>query len=235
MFSTLITILRGEQGRARDRMETVHAAVIVEQKIREAGEGHEQAKRTLASLILRERTDARALTALEARIADMEARMRKALESGKDALARDGAQAIADMENECEARSKALERTRLAVQRLRVMIERSERRLTDLRQGLITARAMEAERRTTQDLRGRIGGDAALSEAEGVLKRALDTADSCEEFDILDGINAELSGDDLIDRMAAEGFGSARRTSASDVLARFAADAAPARPEATSA
>ena len=68
-----------------------------------------------------------------------------------------------------------------------------------------------------------------------MLERALDAAGSCEEYDILDGINAELSGDDLVDRMAAEGFGAARRTSASDVLARFAAHAAPPTPQTTSA
>lgn len=226
MFSTLVTIMRGRTERARDGLETTHAAIIVEQKIREAEHGHDKAKRTLASLILRERNEAKSLAALERRIEDMETRTRSAMAAGKEALARDGAQAIADMENETRARQSALERTRLAAQRLRLMIEKSERRLIDLRQGLVTARSLEAERATAHDLRGRSGGMAALSEAESVLQRALNAADTCEELDILDGLNAELSGDDLIDRMAAEGFGSGTRTSGEDVLARLAADPA---------
>lgn len=224
MFSTIMTIMRGRSERAREGLEAAHATVIIEQKIREADQGHDRAKRSLASLILRERNEARALAALKTRIADLEERTRSALAAGKEALARDGAQAIADMENEKTAREGALERTRLAVQRHRLMIEKSERRLIDLRQGLITARSLDAERATARDLRGNAGGMAAIAEAEAVLGRALNAADPIEELDILDGINAELSGDDVFDRMAAEGFGKAARTSGDDVLARLVAE-----------
>ena len=77
-------------------------------------------------------------------------------------------------------------------------------------------------------MRGGLGGAAALGEAEAVLRRTLASDDPIEAMDILDGINAELSGDGLVDRMAAEGIGQARRTSGEDILARFQAEIAPA-------
>ncbi len=228
MFSTLITIMRGRSERAREGLEATHATLIIEQKIREAEAGHDRAKRSLASLILRERSEDKALAALKARKRDMEDRVRSALSAGKDALARDGADALADMENEAAARKEALERTRKSAARLRLLVEKSERRLVDLRQGLITARAMEAERRSAVEMRGGLGGTAALGEAEAVLRRTLASDDPIEAMDILDGIHAELSGDGLADRMAAEGIGQARRTRGEDILARFQAEIAPA-------
>ena len=58
-------------------------------------------------------------------------------------------------------------------------------------------------------------------EGEAVLKRALDSPDSHGFADVLDGINAELSGDVLVDRMAEEGFGAAVRSRGSEILDRI--------------
>ena len=221
MFSTLITIMRGRSERAREGIEAANAALIIEQKIREAERGHDRAKRSLAALILRERNETRALSGLKARRKDLEDRTRQALAASMDALSKEGAQAVADLCNEETTREDALDRTRLAVERLRLMVEKSERRLVDLRQGLITARAMEAERDGLRETRTDFAGAAAISEGEAVLARVLDGADPVAEMDILDEINDGLSGDALVDRMAKEGFGDARRTRPEDVLERL--------------
>ncbi|WP_417468031.1 PspA/IM30 family protein [Maricaulis sp.] len=226
MFRILFTILSGQTARARDEIEDGHAVLILEQKLREATSGHERAKRALATMILRERNEKRALAGVTARIGDLEVRVSDALKAGLEAFANEGAEAIADLERESEVRQQTLERTGLAARRLRLMIEKTDRRLVELRLGLTTARAMEAERGATRELRGDFAGMAAIAEGEAVLKRALERTDPGEELDILDQLDAELSGDDLIERMAAEGLGTPPRTRGADVLARLRAKTA---------
>ncbi|WP_417483430.1 PspA/IM30 family protein [Maricaulis sp.] len=223
MFKTLFTILRGQTARARDEIQDGHAVLILEQKLREATAGHERAKRALATMILRERNEKCALAGVDTRINDLEIRVGDALKSGMEAFAAEGADAIAELEREREVRRQTLERTELAARRLRLMIEKTDRRLVELRLGLTTARAMEAERGATRELRGDFAGMAAIVEGEAVLKRALERADPGEELDILDQIDAELNGDDLVERMAARGLGAPPRTRGEDVLARLRA------------
>jgi phage shock protein A len=223
MFNTLVSILRGRSERARENLEDTHAVLILEQKIREAQAGHERAKRSLASLILRDRNETRALAGVTARIGDLEQRVTAAIKAEMSAFAEDGAEAIASLEQELDSRRQALDRTRLAAQRLRLMIEKTDRRLAELRQGLNTARAIEAERGSALEMRSDISGIAALVEGEAVLKRALERTDTVEELDILDQIDADLSGDTLVERMAASGLGAPLHTRGEDVLARLKA------------
>jgi len=232
MFTTLVALFRARSESSREKLEADNAVPLIEQKIREAEKGHETAKRSLAGLILRERQEDTALKSLTARREDMEARTRAALKAGMEDLAGDGANALADLDNEHAARSDALNRTRAGAQRLRLLLEKAERRLTDLRQGLITARALDDERRGGTALHGSLGGLGALMEGEAVLKRALAAPDVGGFADILDDINSELSGDGLIDRMADKGFGTALKARGDDILKRLKAglDATPPAP-----
>ncbi|WP_304072047.1 PspA/IM30 family protein [Maricaulis maris] len=229
MFTTLVALFRARSESSRQKLETENAALLIEQKIREAEQGHDIAKRSLAGLILRERQEDTAQKALAARRQDMENRTRDALKSGMEELAGDGANALADLDNEHAARADALARTRAGARRLRLLLEKTERRLTDLRQGLITARALEDERRGGTALQGSLGGLGALMEGEAVLKRALAAPNTGDFADILDDINADLSGDDLVDRMADQGFGAAVKARGDDILKRIRAglDTAP--------
>jgi len=221
MFSTLKTIIQGRSERARDNLENTHATLILEQKIREATNGHDKAKRALATLILRERTDAQTLKMLTSRIKDLETRTREALKGGLDALAEEAAESLADLETEKQTREKALEKTKLSTERLRLMIDKCQRRLMELRQGLITAQSIEQERSSSNTLQGDIAGVAALVEGEAVLQRLMDRPDSVQEMEILDQLNCELSGEDLVERLAAEGIGEPVRTRGQDVLDRL--------------
>jgi len=229
MFTTLVALFKARSESSRDKLETDNAVLLIEQKIREAEKGHDTAKRSLAGLILRERQEDTALKALITRRDDMEARTRDALKAGMEDLAGDGANALADLENEYAARSDALARTRAGARRLRLLLEKTERRLTDPRQGLITARSLEDERRGGTALHGSLGGLGALMEGEAVLKRALAVPDAGGFADILDEINSELSGNGLIDRMADQGFGAAMKARGDDILKRLKAglDATP--------
>ncbi|MEO1014499.1 MAG: PspA/IM30 family protein [Pseudomonadota bacterium] len=224
MWKTVSAIFLGRAARAEERLENDNAALIIEQKVREATAGQDAAKRALASLIARSNADRKALEGVERRIADLETRTRAALEAGKTTLAQDAAKLLADLENERAVRQRTLAGAEEKADRLRLALEKTERQLVDLRQGLITAKAIERERVAMRNIKGDISANAAVREGEDVLKRLLESEDPIAEIDALDEVEAQLSGDAVIDRLADAGFGDARKVRAEDVLARLSGE-----------
>lgn len=221
MFSTLMTIVRGETARTRERIENQNAVVILEQKIREAETSHDRAKRALARLILKARNEDRQINALSARQDDLESRIKQALKAELDDLANEAAGHLARMENEQNVRNQARRRTQLSIERLRHMIDHGQGRIVELKQGMISVKAIAAERASLSDIKGDLSGMAALMEGEKVLERFLDQPDPFEEMEIFDDINADLTGDALIDRLAAEGCGEGQTCDAAAILTRL--------------
>ena len=221
MFKTLRTIFLGRAARAEQGLETAHAAIIIEQKIREAEAGHAMAKRGLASLITRSKSEAKALKVLETRMADLETRTRQALSAGKDGLAHDAAALLAQLENERDVRERSLMGSKEKAERMRLAIEKTHRQLIDLRQGLITAQSIEAERKAIGHIKGGISAHSAIAEGEAVLKRLLGSPDPVDAMEALEDIEADLSGDAVMERLSEEGFGASGKVKASDILERL--------------
>ena len=224
MWNTLIAIFNGRSARVENRLIENNAALILEQKVREAEAGHAAAKRSLAALIARSRAEAKALAMLQKRIDDLTSRVREALGANKEKLAADGAALLADLENEKAVRERAKESADDKAARLRLALEKTQRQLVDLRQGLITAKAIEAERRGMRQLKGDLAATAAIREGEAVLKQLLESDDPVAEIEALEEIESSLSGDDVIDRMSAAGFGEAVKIRAEDILNRMRAE-----------
>ena len=187
MFKTLRTIFLGRAARVEQELETANAAIIIEQKIREAETGHAIAKRGLASLITRSKSETKALDVLEGRMKNLEGRTRGALAEGKEALAQDAAKLLADLENERNLRERTLMSSREKAERMRLAIEKTHRQLIDLRQGLITARSIESERHAIGQIKGDLSAHSAIAEGEAVLKRLLDNPDPIDAMEALEG------------------------------------------------
>jgi len=224
MFKTLRTIFLGQAARAEQELETAHAAIIIEQKIREAEMGHAMAKRGLASLITRSKSESKALDVLEARMTDLETRTRDALAAGKETLAQDAAGLLAQLENERNIRERTLASSKDKAERMRLAIEKTHRQLIDLRQGLLTAKSIEAERKAIGHIKGDISAHSAIAEGEAVLKRLLGSPDPIDAIEALEEIEADLSGDNVIDRLSEAGFGDSGKVKANDILERLRAE-----------
>ena len=224
MWKVITAIFLGKAARAEEALESDNAAIIIEQKIREAEAGHDSAKRGLASLIARTKSEKKAIGGIETRIADLEARTRAALAAGKEALAADAAKLLAELENERTIRKKTLETAQEKADRMRLAAERTQRQLVDLRQGLITARSIEAERSAFKQMKGDLSAASAIREGEAVLKRLLASDDPAAEVEAMEELEADLSGDNVIDRLATAGFGDAVKVRAEDILDRFRAE-----------
>ncbi|RUW23257.1 PspA/IM30 family protein [Mesorhizobium sp. M4B.F.Ca.ET.215.01.1.1] len=221
MLSLLRTLLDGAGAKAEDRLKDQFAVDLLAQRIRDAEAGLACAKQTLASLIVRQRAEQASLDQLDRRIADLETRTRSALAAGAEALAHDGASAIAELENEREVRRTTVRSLTEKTLRMRLSLEQAHRRIVDLNQGMISARAIDAEQKAQRRLNRSIGRTASLNEAEALLARIRERSDPFEEASILDEIDAGLSQEAIRGKLEEAGHGPSTKVRAQDVLERL--------------
>lgn len=224
MFKTLATLINGQNARAEDRVRDAFAIELIDQKIRESESSLRAAKATLASLIQRQRSEEKQHTALKNRITDLTKRAKDALDNDREDMAAEAARAIANMENELALRSETLDRLAQKVIRLRNSIESGHRRIIDLKQGAIQARAVRREQNIQMQMSKTGVRNSSVEEAEELISRVLGHDDPFERSEILADIDRDLDGGNLADRMADAGFGSATRSTPDDVLARLKSD-----------
>lgn len=214
-------MLDGAGAKAEDRLKDQFAVDLLAQRIRDAEAGLACAKQTLASLIVRQRAEQASLDQLDRRIADLETRTRSALAAGAEALAHDGASAIAELENEREVRRTTVRSLTEKTLRIRLSLEQAHRRIVDLNQGMISARAIDAEQKAQRRLNRSIGRTASLNEAEALLARIRERGDPFEEASILDEIDAGLSQEAIRGKLEEAGHGPSTKVRAQDVLERL--------------
>ena len=221
MLKTLATLIQGQNARAEDRVRDAFAIELIDQKIRESESSLRAAKATLASLIQRQRSEEKQHAALKTRIADLTRRAKDALENDREDMAQEAARAIANMENEMTVRAETLDRLEQKIIRLRSSIEAGHRRIIDLKQGAIQARAVRREQTIQMRMVKSGAVENSVEEAEELIARVLGRDDPFERSEIISEINRDLEGGSIADRMADAGFGPATRATADDVLARL--------------
>lgn len=221
MLSTLRTLIAGAGASADEKMRDVYSIELIDQKIREAQGSLKAAKMTLASLIQRQRSEQRQADGLKTRIDDMLGRAQSAMDDGNESMAQEAANAVAQMENELALRSETLSGLDQKITRLRQSVEAGNRRIIDLKQGVITAKAVKSERAMQQRINSTFSGASSVEEAEELIARVLGKDDPFEQSEILSDINRSLDHSSLGDRMADAGYGSSTRVTASDVLGRL--------------
>ncbi|MDF1668283.1 MAG: PspA/IM30 family protein [Roseovarius sp.] len=224
MFGTLRTLVIGANARTEDRVKDAFAIELIDQKIRESEAQLKAAKATLAALVQRQRSEIRLLDTLKTRLDTMTIRASEAMQAGRDDMALQAAEAIATMENEAQLRQETVTRLDGQVTRLRGSLEVAHRRLIDLKQGAITARAIRREQQMQGALRTTIANTSAADEAEELIARVIGRDDPFEQSEILSSIENDLSHTTLEDRMAANGFGPATKVTAQQVLDRLKQD-----------
>ena len=221
MFATLKTLFAGAQARADEQITDHFALELIDQKIRESENALKAAKATLASLIQRQRSEERQVAALQSHITSMTQRATEALEAEDELMATEAAGAIAQMETELAMRSDTLDRLEQKVLRMKSSIEAANRRIIDLKQGAIQARAVRREQDIQKRMNKTLSGSDSATEAEELIQRVLKRDDPFEQAQILKGIEDDLNHDTLENRMADAGYGPATRTTAKSVLERL--------------
>ncbi|MGD9802121.1 MAG: PspA/IM30 family protein [Hyphomicrobiaceae bacterium] len=240
MLKVLTTLIRGATAEVEEAMFEANAIRILEQQLRDAATALEHSRRELACAIAHRASEARAVEALDRRIAELETAACAAISGGRDDLAEEAATVIAAAEDERTERSAAAVTLDVDIARLRQLSDDGRRRLGGLRRGLEMARAQEALRRAGANGRRALAtGAGALREAEATLSRIRASHTRAEdEATALESLEAAANGSDLDARLSDAGFGPRLKTRPADVLARLrdrqaraSADVAPENPE----
>ena len=221
MFATLKTLVTGANARAEEQLRDAYAIELIDQKIRESQTALQAAKATLASLIQRQRMEGKQVTSLETKIADLTKRATLALKDGNEDMAAQAADSIAQIENELASRRTTLERLDTRILQLRSSVESGHRRIVDLKQGAIQAKAVRREQQMQSRLNTTLTGSSSVEEAQDLIAQVIGKDDPFEQSLILSEINNELNHDGLADRLADAGYGKPNRSTGADVLARL--------------
>lgn len=224
MLKMFLTLVRGSAAIAEERFADRNALLILDQQMRDAANAFERAKKALAVAIAQDRQESERLAATNARLADLETRVSAALTAGAEAIAREGAEAIAALEADRDAASGAQALFAAEILRLRRHVGQAQARIAELDRGRRVARASEAVRQMRQ---GRIEAglphEATLAEAEQTLKRLRERQVEAEAAELaLDELDGAAAAS-ITEKLAAKGFGPRLRTTADDVLERLRA------------
>lgn len=221
MLSLFKTLMTGAAASAEEKVESKYAIELIRQKNREAQSAVNDAKGVLVTLIQRQRVEAKQLDALKGRIKSMTAQAKTALKNDREDLATEAAQSIAQMENEERERIETSHRLEERILRLQGRVEQMNRRLVDLKQGEVAAAAMRSEANAQTRLNKTLGATTSFAEAEDLISRVMQEDDPFEMAEIMESIDANLSGANIEQRMHDAGFGKSNKTSGADVLARL--------------
>ena len=223
MFKTVFTLFRGSVAVVEEELEDRSALLILDQQMRDAAAAVERSKRSLALAIAGDQQEGRRLEATNARIADLEVRATAALDGGREDLAREAAQAIANLEADRDAAMTARTLFASEITRMKAQVANAEARITELDRGRRIARAAETVRALR---RGGIEAarpyESTLPEAENTLRRlrerqieAQAASDALIELDAATGPLATA------EKLAEQGFGPRLKSTADDVLTRL--------------
>ncbi|MCA1400324.1 PspA/IM30 family protein [Bradyrhizobium sp. BRP56] len=230
MFKTVFTLFRGSVAAAEEELQDRTALVILDQQMRDAAAAVDRSKRTLALAIAGDQQEGRRLDATNARIADLEQRASAALEGGREDLAREAAQAIANLEAERDAAMTARALFASEITRLRRHVGNAEARIAELDRGRRLARASEAVRSLRRSgIEAARPYESTLPEAEATLKRLRERQMEIQAADeALIEIDAAAGPLATAEKLAEQGFGPRMKSTADDVLARLKAKRPPA-------
>ena len=221
MFNVILTLIRGRAYDAEQAFIDRNAMPLLAKQIRDAAGAIQSARRAVAIAVAQNEQEKSQHAAIVGRIADLETRAVAALQKGNDELARQAAEAIAELEAERDSSEKAQAQFATTIAKLKATVRSSEARLQGLQRGERLARATEQ----TQKLNAVCNdgsGLANLDEAEETLARLRAYQDRCEiATSALKEMDAANRPAIIIEKLANAGFGAPLGPSADDVLARL--------------
>lgn len=226
MFKQISTLLRGKAHDAEQAFADRNAMSLLAQQIRDAAQSIQSARRSVAIAMAQNEQERAQHGAILSRIGDLETRASAALAKGKEALAREAAEAIAFLEAERDASEKAQGQFIIAIDKLKAVVRASEARLQELQRGARLARATEEAQKLDTTIVG--PGVAALEDAEETLAR-LRLRQNQNEITAaaLKDMEGATRSAGIIEKLANAGCGAPLRSTADDVLTRLRGRANP--------
>lgn len=222
IWAKMMTALRGGVNEAGEAVVDSQALRILDQEVRDASEDLKYSKDSLAEIMARQKLAEEKCGNLRKQIEEHEGYAIKALDKEDEALAREVAEKIADLENQLAQEKEAGSGFESSATQLRTAIKQTERNLKRIKQQVDTVKATEnvqraqaavadrhsgshSKMRTAMESLDRIKEKQALKSAQmsAASELAEETSDTSLQVKLEDaGITSSgKSADDILERL----------------------------------
>lgn len=201
-MSVLRKIFTAIRGGAREVGESIvdsNSIRIFEQEIKDAESELEKGKRDLTAVMAQEMQASRKIESLQKELEKHESFASQALEKGNEELALEIAQKMAELQSELEIQQKAQASFASHIERLKAMIKKTTKALTDMQRQLTMVKTTESVQKATTAISNNYasGSSKLLSAKESldrIKQKQQDLDDRMAAGEIL---SHELNGNDL--------------------------------------
>ncbi|KQS54449.1 phage shock protein A [Brevundimonas sp. Leaf363] len=224
MLTKLFTLFRGSAHEAGQGVVDANAIKILDQELRDADTAQGKARDDLSGLVARRRLAESELKSFADQIGKYESSARAALAQGKQDLAREVAQRIAELEQQISERTPVIDGMKEAETRLRAAIAQTDQKIETLKREVDIVKVNESVQKAQTSV--------ALQSA-GAHSRIGSAADSLARIKQKQAVNEEKlrAGQELEDKRTGADLDAKLKeagilpghTSADDVLARLTA------------
>ena len=224
LFKKIMTAIRGGASEAGEAIVDANATRIFEQEIRDAENHLTKAKRDLTGVMAEQMSANREVTRLQREVTEHEGYVSQALEKGDETLALAVAEKISTLENDLSAQEQALNSFTGNADRLKELVKKSERQVTEHKRQLSMVKTTESVQKATSAITDNFSSSnskllSAKDSLERIKAKQQKFDDKMKAAEILESENADSS---LTAQLKAAGIGS-QENSANSVLDRIKA------------
>jgi phage shock protein A len=208
ILTKIFTAIRGGAREVGEGIVDANSVRIFEQEIKDAEEQLDKAKRDLTEVMAKEMQASRKVASLQEEIEKHEGYASSALEKGNEDLALEIAQKIAELQSEKEIQEKAQASFAGHTERLKAMIKKTTKSLTDMQRQLVMVKTTESvHKATTAITNNYASGSSKLLTAKESLDRIKERQQNLEDrMAAGEALQDEFSGQDLEEKMREAGI-----------------------------
>ena len=222
IFSKIITAVRGGAREAGEAVVDANATRIFEQEIRDSEKHITIAKRDLTEVMAKQMQAARELAQLQTSAKEHEGYALQALEQGNEALAIEVAEKIGELEANIADQQQANESYLKNADRLKELIKKSERQLTDYKRQLSMVKTTDSVQKATSAITDNFSAsNSKLLNAKDSLERIKQKqANFDDKLKAAEQLESESDDSSLKAKLQEAGIG-AQQSSAQSILDRL--------------
>ncbi|MFT6985228.1 MAG: phage shock protein A [Psychromonas sp.] len=222
IFKKIMTAVRGGAREAGEAVVDANSTRIFEQEIRDSEKHITLAKRDLTEVMAKQMQAEREVTQLQASIKEHEGYTMQALNQGNEPLAIEVAEKIAELESSAADQQQANESYLKSADRLKELIKKSERQLTDYKRQLSMVKTTQSVQKATSAITDNFtASNSKLLNAKDSLERIKQKqAMFDDQLKAAEQLESENSDSSLQAKLQQAGIG-AQQSSAQSILDRL--------------
>lgn len=223
ILKKIFTAIRGGAREVGESIVDSNSVRIFEQEIKDAKSELDKAKSDLTSVMAKEMQANRKIESIQAEISKLEGYAKAALEKGDESLAMEVAEKIAEEQGELEIQKKAQTSFAEHSKRLKGMIKKTTKAVTDMERQLVMVKTTESVQKATTAITNNYAtGSSRLLSAKESLDRIKQRQDDLDDrLKAGEELRGDFEGDNLEAKLRDAGI--VNESKASDILEKLKA------------